>query len=107
MSAKLKIMIMVALMSSSAFAATSGNASKHNASGSKPSGKYTITCNEYLVLKETDKPVIIGYEISKHKNGKVSAAEVIANVEKVRPEVDEYCKVNKEKTVWQKIKSAL
>lgn len=107
MSAKLKIMVLVALMGSSAFAAASGNASKHNASGSKSSGKYTITCNEYLVLKETDKPVIIGYEISKHKNGKVSAADVIADVEKIRPEIDEYCKVNKEKTVWQKIKSAL
>lgn len=108
MSAKLKIMILVTLLGSSAFAAAAtSNTGKHNASGSKSGGKYTITCNEYLVLKETDKPIILGYEISKHKNGRITAAEVIADVEKVRPEIDEYCKVNKEKTMWQKIKSAL
>ena len=107
MPAKLKIMILITLLGSSAFAAASGSASKQNASGNKSSAKYAITCNDYLILKETDKPIILGYEISKHKNGKVTAAEVIADVEKVRPEVDEYCKVNKEKTMWQKLKGVL
>ncbi|PXX45696.1 MULTISPECIES: HdeA/HdeB family chaperone [Aquitalea] len=108
MSAKLKIMVLITLLGSSAFAAAaSSNTGKQNASGNKSSAKYAITCNDYLILKETDKPIILGYEISKHKSGKVSATEIIADVEKVRPEIDEYCKVHKEKTMWQKIKSVL
>jgi acid stress chaperone HdeA len=106
MSAKLHILILTALLSSSGLAIASNDSSKSSTSPAKSPAKYSISCNDYLVLKETDKPVIIGYEISKHKNGKVSAAEIIADVEKIGPELDAYCKVNKDKTMWQKIKSA-
>lgn len=107
MSAKLKIMALIALLGSSAFAVANSGSGKQNVSANKSNAKYAITCNDYLVVKETDKPIILGYKISKHKNGKVTATEVIADVEKIRPQIDEYCKVNKEKTMWQKIKSAL
>jgi hypothetical protein len=71
MPAKLKIMILIVLLGSSAFAVATSNTGKHNASGSKSSAKYAMTCNDYLVVKETDKPIILGYEISKHKNGRL------------------------------------
>ncbi|GAA6121071.1 HdeA/HdeB family chaperone [Acidovorax sp. FG27] len=61
------------------------------------------TCADYVALNETIKPKFIYYAVG---HGKKGAKEVVFEeeaIEKIKPELDQYCAVNLSKSAYDKV----
>lgn len=61
------------------------------------------TCEEYLALDETMKPKFIYYAVGHSAKGKPEAILDIEGTETIKPELDEYCKVNLTKSAYEHV----
>ena len=60
------------------------------------------SCADYIALKETVKPQFIYYAVGHAANGKPEAVFDEGFVETVKPELDEYCRVNLTESAYKK-----
>lgn len=61
------------------------------------------TCQDYAALDETFKPKFIYYAIGHSKKGDPVAIFDTEGIETVKPELDEYCKVNLTKSAYEHV----
>lgn len=105
----MKIIARIALLSFSALAATAtmaqtgapSAAPAHAARMAKPIVK--TTCADYTALDETTKPEFIYYAVGHSKHGKPDAVFDEVAIDKIKPELDQYCSVNLTKSAYDKV----
>ncbi len=62
------------------------------------------TCKDYMEMDETVKPKFIFYTEGYSKHGKpTSTAFDVIDIDKMKPVLDEYCRVNLSASAYQKI----
>lgn len=61
------------------------------------------TCTDYLALDETVKPKFIYYAVGHTKKGREEAVLDVVGTDKIQPELDEFCKVNLNKSAYQHV----
>ncbi len=61
------------------------------------------TCQDYLALDETMKPKFIYYAVGHGTKGKRDAILDIEGTETIKPELDEFCKVNLTKSAYEQV----
>ncbi|PZQ63490.1 MAG: HNS-dependent expression A [Variovorax paradoxus] len=61
------------------------------------------SCSDYLALDETIKPKFVYFVVGHGKHGKKDAVFDEVAVEKIKPQLDEYCKVNLTKSAYDKV----
>ncbi len=77
------------------------------ATAAAPAGPVAkTTCSEYLALDETFKPKFIYYATGLSKKGKETDVIDIEGIERVKPSLDEYCKVNLNKSAYEHVMKA-
>lgn len=98
----MKVLPYLAVLTFSAVTATAAMAQNTGSSTpAKPIVK--TTCAEYIGMKETIKPEFISYTVGHAKNGKKEAVFDEVAVEKIKPELDEYCRVNLTKSAYDRV----
>ncbi len=77
----------------------------HAAGPAAPAGQSVVktTCQEYNAMDETIKPKFIYYAVGHGKKGNTQAILDVAGIDKLKPELDEYCKVNLTKSAYQHV----
>ncbi len=70
------------------------------ADAAKPTPVVKTTCSDYLALDETIKPKFIYYAVGHSKKGRQEAVLDIVGTDKIQPELDEFCKVNLDKSAY-------
>jgi len=93
-----------ALLSAVALTLSIGMPIAH-ATSAPPAGKSIVktTCQDYAALDETFKPKFIYYAIGHSKKGDPVAIFDTEGIETVKPELDEYCKVNLTKSAYEHV----
>nr|WP_145550675.1 HdeA/HdeB family chaperone [Variovorax boronicumulans] len=61
------------------------------------------TCADYVGLQETVKPKFIYYAVGHAQNGRKEVVFDEVAVEKIKPELDQYCAVNLTKSAYDKV----
>lgn len=61
------------------------------------------SCSDYLALDETVKPKFIYYAVGHTKKGREEAVLDVVGTDKIQPELDEFCKVNLDKSAYQHV----
>ena len=61
------------------------------------------TCTEYVAMNETIKPRFIYYALGHSRNGKPDAVFEEGAVEKIKPELDQFCSVNLTKSAYAQV----
>ncbi len=61
------------------------------------------TCQDYLALDETVKPKFIYYAAGLSKKGQETAVLDVEGTERIKPELDQYCKVNLTKSAYEQV----
>ena len=61
------------------------------------------TCADYVAFNETVKPAFIVYAVGHSKKGRPEAVFDEAFVERVKPEVDQFCAVNLTQSAYDKV----
>lgn len=73
----------------------------HAAHMAKPIVK--TTCADYTALDETIKPEFIYYVVGHSKHGRPDAVFDEVAIDKIKPELDQYCSVNLTKSAYEKV----
>ncbi len=98
---------MKALLSTSILAALVSVQSLAHAQTPKEPPKKPIaqtSCKDYLVMDEVVKPKFIFYTVGYSKRGKpISATFDVVDVDKIKPVIDEYCRVHLTASAYQKV----
>ena len=61
------------------------------------------TCADYVGMDETVKPKFIYFAVGHGQHGKKEAMFEEAAIEKIKPELDQYCSINLTKSAYQKV----
>lgn len=61
------------------------------------------TCTDYVGMQESFKPKFIYFAVGHGKHGAKAAVIDEIGVEKIKPELDEYCKVHLTKSAYDKV----
>ncbi|MBS0428040.1 MAG: HNS-dependent expression A [Proteobacteria bacterium] len=61
------------------------------------------TCADYIGMDETIKPKFVYFVVGHGKHGKKDAVFDEVAVEKIKPELDQYCKINLTKSAYDKV----
>lgn len=62
------------------------------------------SCKDYIEMDETIKPKFIYYTVGYSKHGKPAVAAFdVVDVDKMKPILDEYCRVNLTASAYQKV----
>lgn len=64
-----------------------------------------MTCEDYLTLDETVQPEFIYYVVGHSTQGDPEAVLDVEGIDRIRPEIDEYCKAHTKESVHQWIKA--
>lgn len=69
-----------------------------------PAGKSIIrtTCADYLALDETFRPKFIYYAVGHSRKGSEAVLDV-AGIDRIQPQLEEYCKVNLTKSAYEHV----
>ncbi len=79
-----------------------GHAQALNDSAKKPLTQ--TSCKVYLEMDETIKPKFIFYTVGYSKHGKpVTETFDVIGVDKIKPVIDEYCRVNLTASAYEKV----
>jgi acid stress chaperone HdeA len=79
-----------------------GYAQATNPSAKKPLAQ--TSCKDYLEMDETIKPKFIFYTVGYSKHGKPVAENFdVVGVDKMKPMIDEYCRVNLKASAYEKV----
>lgn len=98
MKALFSMSILVAL----ATAQSVGYTQTMNQSAKKPIAQ--TSCKDYVEMDEVIKPKFIYYLVGYSKHGKpISAAFDVVSVDKLKPVVDEYCRVHLTESAYKKV----
>ncbi|MBO9646691.1 MAG: HNS-dependent expression A [Pseudacidovorax sp.] len=62
-----------------------------------------MRCSDYVALDETVKPKFIYYVVGHGTHGKKDAVFDEVAVEKIKPQLDEYCKINLTKSAYKQV----
>ncbi|MDT0136540.1 HdeA/HdeB family chaperone [Acidovorax sp. PRC11] len=82
-------------------AATAAVAAAPAAKARKPIVK--TTCSDYVGLDESIKPKFIYYAVGHTQSGKKEAVFEEDAIEKIKPELDQYCSVHLDKSAYAKV----
>lgn len=82
-------------------AATAAVAAAPAAKARKPIVK--TTCSDYVGMDETIKPKFIYYAVGHTQGGKKEAVFEEDAIEKIKPELDQYCSVHLDKSAYAKV----
>ena len=82
-------------------AATAAVAAAPTAKARKPIVK--TTCSDYVGLDESIKPKFIYYAVGHTQGGKKEAVFEEDAIEKIKPELDQYCSVHLDKSAYAKV----
>ncbi|WP_295539532.1 HdeA/HdeB family chaperone [uncultured Pseudacidovorax sp.] len=70
----------------------------------KPAKSITkTTCSDYLALDESVKPKFIYYAVGYNAHGKKEAVFDEVATEKIKPQLDEFCKINLTKSAYKQV----
>ncbi len=61
------------------------------------------TCSDYLALNETVRPKFIYYAVGHGRNGKPEAVFEETAIEKIKPELDQYCSTHLTESAYRKV----
>ncbi|SFE47744.1 HdeA/HdeB family chaperone [Paracidovorax wautersii] len=61
------------------------------------------TCADYIALSETVKPKFIYYAVGHSKKGNKEAVFEEESIDKIKPQLDEFCAVNLTKSAYEKV----
>lgn len=61
------------------------------------------TCADYMGMDETIKPKFVYYAVGHGKHGQKEAVFDEVAIEKIKPELDEYCRLNLTKSAYDKV----
>jgi len=61
------------------------------------------TCSDYVALDESIKPKFIYYAVGHTQGGKKEAVFEEDAIEKIKPELDQYCSVHLDKSAYAKV----
>ncbi len=81
--------------------ATASVAAAPAAKARKPIVK--TTCSDYVGMDETIKPKFIYYAVGHTQSGKKEAVFEEDAIEKIKPELDQYCSVHLDKSAYAKV----
>lgn len=84
-----------------ATAAVAATAAAPAAKARKPIVK--TTCSDYVGMDETIKPKFIYYAVGHTQSGKKEAVFEEDAIEKIKPELDQYCSVHLDKSAYAKV----
>lgn len=62
-----------------------------------------MRCSDYVALDESVKPKFIYYVVGHGTHGKKEAVFDEVAVEKIKPQLDEYCKINLSKSAYKQV----
>ena len=62
-----------------------------------------MTCQDYLALDETFKPNFIYYSVGHGKKGNPEAIFDTEGIERIKPNLDQYCAVNLSKSAYEHV----
>lgn len=98
----MRVLACITVLTVSAVSATAALAqTSAPAAPAKPVVK--TTCSDYLALDETIKPKFIFYAVGHAKKGNKDAVFEEDAIEKIKPELDQYCSVNLTKSAYDKV----
>jgi len=96
----MKSIFTLAALSASLFTVSGAMA---QAPAAAPKSIVKTTCADYVALQDTVKPKFIYFAVGHTKKGRTAAVFDEVAVEKIQPELDEYCKVNLTKSAYDKV----
>lgn len=75
------------------------------ATGAEATAKPIVqtSCQEYVGMNESFKPKFIYFAVGHGKHGAREAVIDEVGIEKIKPELDEYCKVHLDKSAYQQV----
>jgi len=98
----MKAIISISILA--ALAAGQGLSHAQTASESPKKSIVQTSCKEYLEMDEVIKPKFIYYSVGYSKRGKPTSATFdIVGVDRMKPVVDEYCRVHLTSSAYQKV----
>lgn len=98
----MKAILSMSLLAALATAQGVGYAQATNPSAKKPLAQ--TSCKDYLEMDETIKPKFIFYTVGYSKHGKpVAESFDVVDVDKMKPVIDEYCRVNLTASAYEKV----
>lgn len=87
-----------------ALAVAHGMAHAQTATESPKKAITQTSCKDYIEMDETIKPKFIYYTVGYSKHGKPSVVAFdVIDVDKMKPVLDEYCRVNLTASAYQKV----
>lgn len=95
----MKVLACFSILTLSALAATGAMAQ----TTSQPKPIVKTTCADYVAMDETIKPKFVYFAVGHTKAGKKDAVFDEGFVEKVKPELDQYCAINLTKSAYEKV----
>jgi acid stress chaperone HdeA len=98
----MKALFSMSILAALATAQGLGHAQTTNESPKKPIAQ--TSCKDYLEMDEVVKPKFIYYSVGYSKRGKpISATFDVVGVDKMKPVVDEYCRVHLTASAYKKV----
>lgn len=98
----MKAMMSIGVLAAFAAVQSVGHAQSTTESAKKPVAQ--TLCKDYMEMDETMKPKFIYYTVGSSKHGKPATRVLdVVEVDKMKPVLDEYCRVNLTSSAYRKV----